>query len=155
MGLRDPRLRGDDAFLGRANTRSRDVGTVSRLDKSRDKESPVQLSENALRVLEKRYLKKDDQGRAVETPEEMFRRVARAVAQADLRYVDDAPVQETEAQEAKAQEPEAEPTEAKPKAKRTRKRATKADAEAKPKAKRRSPRKTKKAAEAPEGEEQA
>ncbi len=56
----------------------------------------LQLSENALRVLEKRYLKKDDRGRAVETPEEMFRRVAHAVAQADLRYGDEAEARETE-----------------------------------------------------------
>jgi ribonucleoside-diphosphate reductase alpha chain len=49
-------------------------------------ESTLGLSENALKVLEKRYLKKDENGKVVETPEEMFRRVARAVAQADLNY---------------------------------------------------------------------
>jgi len=43
----------------------------------------VELSANALRVLERRYLTKDEGGRTIETPEEMFRRVARAVAQAD------------------------------------------------------------------------
>ena len=37
----------------------------------------VKLSKNALTVLEKRYLKKDENGRVVETPEEMFRRAAR------------------------------------------------------------------------------
>ena len=47
---------------------------------------PAALSENALRVLEKRYLKKDKGGKVVETPEEMFRRVAQTVASAELKY---------------------------------------------------------------------
>ena len=34
------------------------------------------LTQNALTVLEKRYLKKDPQGKVVESPEELFRRVA-------------------------------------------------------------------------------
>jgi ribonucleoside-diphosphate reductase alpha chain len=46
----------------------------------------LNLTSNALRVLEKRYLKKDQDGRVVETPEEMFRRVAKTVASADLNY---------------------------------------------------------------------
>ena len=46
----------------------------------------VGITENALHVLEKRYLKKDAEGKAVETPEEMFRRVAQAVASAELNY---------------------------------------------------------------------
>jgi ribonucleoside-diphosphate reductase alpha chain len=44
------------------------------------------LSPNSIRVLEKRYLKKDLNGRAAETPEQMFRRVARCVASAELTY---------------------------------------------------------------------
>ena len=44
------------------------------------------LSDNALRVLEKRILARDQNGHVVETPEEMFRRVARSVASADLQY---------------------------------------------------------------------
>ena len=41
------------------------------------------LSENARVILEQRYLRKDSEGTAVETPEELFRRVAHAVAQGE------------------------------------------------------------------------
>ncbi len=47
---------------------------------------PLKLSPNALRVLEKRYLKRDENGRVVETPQEMFLRVASNVASADKFY---------------------------------------------------------------------
>lgn len=44
------------------------------------------LSENALKVLERRYLAKDPEGRVVETPEQLFRRAAHAVAAVEERY---------------------------------------------------------------------
>jgi len=44
------------------------------------------LSENARKVLEKRYLKKDDNGLPIETPADMFRRVAVNIASADAKY---------------------------------------------------------------------
>src|SRR3989338_8124094 len=44
------------------------------------------LSENARKVLEKRYLKKDSSGLPVESPEEMFRRVAKNIASAGSLY---------------------------------------------------------------------
>ncbi len=47
---------------------------------------PVALSDNARVVLERRYLAKDDRGRVVETPEQLFRRVAHAVAQAETDH---------------------------------------------------------------------
>src|SRR5256712_10286076 len=46
----------------------------------------LSLSPNATTVLEKRYLVKDDAGRPVETPEDLFWRVARTIAEADRRY---------------------------------------------------------------------
>src|SRR5271157_6122519 len=45
-----------------------------------------QLTQNAMTVLKKRYLQKDPQGNIVETPEELFRRVAKNIAQADRFY---------------------------------------------------------------------
>jgi len=46
-------------------------------------EDKIQLSENALTVLEARYLIKDDAGKASESPEDMFRRVAQVIAGAE------------------------------------------------------------------------
>ena len=47
---------------------------------------PVSLSSNARTVLEKRYLVKNEKGKPVEQPEELFWRVATVVAEADGRY---------------------------------------------------------------------
>lgn len=46
----------------------------------------INLSENAMKVLEKRYLKRDTQGNCIEKPADMFRRVADTVAKGDLKY---------------------------------------------------------------------
>ncbi len=46
----------------------------------------LNISENCLKVLERRYLMKDVKGKVIETPEEMFTRVARYIAQADGLY---------------------------------------------------------------------
>jgi len=46
----------------------------------------MNISENALKVLEKRYLVKDGDGNPTETAEGLFRRVASAVAAADSSY---------------------------------------------------------------------
>ena len=43
-----------------------------------------ELTDNAMKVLEKRYLKKDESGKVKESPQIMFRRVANNIAQADL-----------------------------------------------------------------------
>jgi len=44
----------------------------------------MQLSENALCVLEARYLRRDAQGKLCETPDQLFARVARAITHAEL-----------------------------------------------------------------------
>ncbi|MBP6886838.1 MAG: vitamin B12-dependent ribonucleotide reductase [Oscillospiraceae bacterium] len=46
----------------------------------------MKLTDNAIAVLERRYLVKNEQGECVETPEDLFRRVASAVASADRNY---------------------------------------------------------------------
>ncbi|HXZ30301.1 MAG TPA: vitamin B12-dependent ribonucleotide reductase, partial [Dehalococcoidia bacterium] len=46
----------------------------------------MKVSDNALRVLERRYLTKDGEGRVTETPQELFHRVARHIASAELVY---------------------------------------------------------------------
>lgn len=50
------------------------------------REPDPKLTDNAIRVLEKRYLKKDDTGRVFETPKELFARVAWNLAQAERAY---------------------------------------------------------------------
>jgi len=46
----------------------------------------LRLSKNALTVLEKRYLKRDKDGKVLEKPEDMFNRVANAIASAENNF---------------------------------------------------------------------
>ncbi|RPI73042.1 MAG: adenosylcobalamin-dependent ribonucleoside-diphosphate reductase [Desulfobacteraceae bacterium] len=57
-----------------------------KIDRSFFKKEAFLLSENARIVLERRYLKKDVNGQVQETPEQMFRRVARHIAKAEEKY---------------------------------------------------------------------
>jgi len=56
----------------------------------------MMLSSSAYKVLEMRYLKKDESGVILETPEDMFRRVAQNIAQADAIYSNREEVEKTE-----------------------------------------------------------
>lgn len=58
----------------------------------------LSLSLNARLVLEKRYLKRDTSGCTVESPEDMFRRIAKNIASADLLYNERADVVSREEQ---------------------------------------------------------
>jgi len=46
----------------------------------------LNLSKNALLILEQRYLKKNNKGKVIEKPEDLFRRVAKNIAQADAKH---------------------------------------------------------------------
>ncbi|MBI5179572.1 MAG: vitamin B12-dependent ribonucleotide reductase [Nitrospinae bacterium] len=50
------------------------------------KDNETALSANAVKVLERRYLAKDDAGKTIETPVQLFRRVARNISQADAFF---------------------------------------------------------------------
>ena len=78
--------RGPAAVATKAPRRSAPRGKAAPRKLPGIKAEPARLSENAMKVLEKRYLKKDDEGRVIETPQEMFRRVAQNIASAELLY---------------------------------------------------------------------
>ena len=46
----------------------------------------LKLTDNALTVLERRYLKRNNEGEIIETPEELFMRVAKAIAQVEESF---------------------------------------------------------------------
>ena len=50
----------------------------------------MELTENAKKILHARYLLKDETGKVIESPEEMFRRIAKTVAQAETSFHEDA-----------------------------------------------------------------
>ena len=69
-------------------------GVIKNLDQGYDG-----ITENAGKVLERRYLAKDREGNILEDTDGMFRRVAHNLAQADLNY--DATPEEVQATEDK------------------------------------------------------
>ncbi|MFW6149975.1 MAG: adenosylcobalamin-dependent ribonucleoside-diphosphate reductase [Chloroflexota bacterium] len=62
------------------------------LKKSMGVQDDLKLGINAIKVLERRYLLKDDEGNVTESPMGLFRRVARAVASAERSFEPDADV---------------------------------------------------------------
>ncbi|UCE56608.1 MAG: vitamin B12-dependent ribonucleotide reductase [Desulfobacterales bacterium] len=70
--------------------------TSIRIDKSLFTKNGLILSENAKTVVERRYLKKDGNGNVIETPAQMFRRVAQHIAKAEKNYGDDSKVDKWE-----------------------------------------------------------
>ncbi len=85
---------GEDPAADRTAEKRKEAASVEPLEQGQEGEAAsLKLSENALRVLEKRYLKKDGHGKARERPVDMFRRVARAVVGAERVYGGDTDVQ--------------------------------------------------------------
>ncbi|MBI4302950.1 MAG: adenosylcobalamin-dependent ribonucleoside-diphosphate reductase [Chloroflexi bacterium] len=63
---------------------------MRRLKKAIGVRDDLKLTINAVKVLERRYLLRDEDGNIVETPRELFRRVARTIAAADAKFEPDA-----------------------------------------------------------------
>jgi ribonucleoside-diphosphate reductase alpha chain len=57
-----------------------------RLDKSLFVNGGIKLSDNAITVLERRYLKRGSDGKLIETSEQMFKRVAHHIAKAEIEF---------------------------------------------------------------------
>jgi len=53
-----------------------------------EKNKNIKFTDNSRKILEKRYLRKNDSGVVAETPEEMFERISRVVAEPDRPYRD-------------------------------------------------------------------
>jgi ribonucleoside-diphosphate reductase alpha chain len=62
----------------------------------------LKLSVNAIKILKKRYLAKNEKGEIIETPSQMFRRVARTIAKVDEKYNKKADVKKIEGEFYKA-----------------------------------------------------
>ena len=56
------------------------------LDRPSDDFEPTPLSENAYVVMERRITARNDQGDSIETPDQCFHRVAKNLAEAELRF---------------------------------------------------------------------
>jgi ribonucleoside-diphosphate reductase alpha chain len=54
--------------------------------KKSNKKEKISLTANSIKVLERRYLKKDENGKVTETPEELFWRVAEVISSVDKNY---------------------------------------------------------------------
>ncbi|MGD9308377.1 MAG: vitamin B12-dependent ribonucleotide reductase [Desulfosarcina sp.] len=70
-----------------------DTQSPVRLTRNMFVRNGIDLSPNAKTVLERRYLKKNTEGRIQETPAQMFHRVSRHIAQAETHYDNNADIQ--------------------------------------------------------------
>ena len=86
-----PGSAGGNGGAGRPGKAASEQGSIRRSSESISmdnyyKNKAINLSSNAIKVLEKRYLKRDEEGVLLETPLEMFVRVARNIVTAEKNY---------------------------------------------------------------------
>jgi len=62
--------------------------STARSPKRLEKNKNIKFTDNSRKILEKRYLRKNEDGVVAETPEEMFERIARVVSEPDRPYKD-------------------------------------------------------------------
>ena len=73
--------------MGISVTANYDVNITSKVESElKNMDVIPDFSDNALKILEKRYLMKDDDGNILETPKDMLARVSANIAYADLNY---------------------------------------------------------------------
>lgn len=84
------RKRGYEKLADEYSTYRGKKAELRRLKKKFGIEVEPKLSVNALEVLKRRYLLKDEEGRTIESPAEMFQRVADRISQVDNLYGEDA-----------------------------------------------------------------
>ena len=78
--------RGPEVYVPTVEKEEAAAATPRKAKRKKKEPGHADISSNARAVLERRYLAKDSQGRVVESPEDMFRRVARSIAAADALY---------------------------------------------------------------------
>ncbi|MBU0470231.1 MAG: adenosylcobalamin-dependent ribonucleoside-diphosphate reductase [Nanoarchaeota archaeon] len=74
------------AFILYRHKKNEDRERRALITGSGNAEENLSFSNEALKILQARYLLKDDEGKVVETPREMIRRVAKNIAKADKAY---------------------------------------------------------------------
>jgi ribonucleoside-diphosphate reductase alpha chain len=80
MNLKQKENQPEMTTMAKSKTQTNNISPVP------GKNQDTALTENALQVLGKRYLVKDKTGKVIETPAQLFRRVAQTIAGADLIY---------------------------------------------------------------------
>ncbi|MCL0080424.1 adenosylcobalamin-dependent ribonucleoside-diphosphate reductase, partial [Dehalococcoidia bacterium] len=78
--------RGSSAKLAPEKPPPAQAGVQAQARPAESRSGVIEIAPNAMVVLERRYLRKDKDGQVVESPEELFRRVARHIASAEEMY---------------------------------------------------------------------
>jgi len=87
----DNKIKEKESGLFETNIKENAIKIPKKLNAGNDFKEPI-LTENSRVVLERRYLKKDQDGKIIETPIDLFLRVAETIAQADKKYDENADV---------------------------------------------------------------